>query len=171
LLGNGEDVATVIGLALAEHFGRIPGVASDIYAVTANLTPAHVRAVFAQALPTARFTVPFGERVEIEGFTELGGPHATYIPDGRVIVEKRFRFKRSNGIRLVLAPDSISQVDASDRVVTVRRSDAALVDRTDGRRVILGSDLATTVIDPDRFADADADADAAVRTIDSWFPG
>jgi hypothetical protein len=63
----------------------------------------------------------------------------------------------------VLTFDSISRVD--ETIATVRRSDVTLLDAAEGRLVLIGPDLATVVVDPDRYAGAES----AVRSVAAWF--
>ena len=151
--------------ATHEQFGWTASTTAERDALAAAVTPAHVQAAFAQAQATAALTVPYGARVDVPGLTQLGGPNVAYVPSGCVFAEKRSGLRRASGNRLVLTPDSISHVDASEHVVTVNRSDAALLDATAGRCVVIGTDLATIGVDRKRFARADE----AVDAIDNWF--
>jgi hypothetical protein len=162
---SGKELDRVVG-ALVDSMRSITAAspaAAEVLDEMVAVRPADVLAVFRHALPTALVTVPYGERAKLDGVTEVGVATAGYVPDGEVFPSTRFGFKRADGPRLVLTFDSISRVD--ETVATVRRSDATLLDASDGRLVLIGPDLATVVVDPDRYAGAES----AIRSVAAWF--
>ncbi len=162
---SSKELDRVVG-ALVDSMRKITAAsdaAAEVLDEMVAVRPADVLTVFRHALPTALVTVPYGERAKLDGVTEVGVATAGYVPDGEVFPSTRFGFKRADGPRLVLTFDSISHV--GETIATVRRSDATLLDASDGRLVLIGADLATVVVDPDRYAGAES----AVRSVAAWF--
>jgi hypothetical protein len=160
-----KELDRVVG-ALVDSMRKITAATeatAEVLDEMVAVRPSDVLTVFRHALPTTLITVPYGERAKLDGVTEVGVATAGYVPDGEVFPSTRFGFKRPEGPRLVLTFDSISRVD--ETIATVRRSDATLLDASNGRLVLIGPDLATVVVDPDRYAGAES----AVQSVAAWF--